>query len=66
MDISCIECNQISSDETFYETHQHMSDGRLWCVNRKSRSVEEMTNAIVNRYKAEIKAKGNKKRHKQY
>ena len=66
MDISCIECNQISSSEDFYETHQHMTDGRLWCINYKTRSVDEMTTAIVNRYKAEVKAKyGNRKRHRQ-
>lgn len=43
-----------------------MTDGRLWCINYKTRSVDEMTTAIVNRYKAEVKAKyGNRKRHRQ-
>jgi hypothetical protein len=30
---SCIECNQLDSDEDFYETHQWLPD-RLWCLNK--------------------------------
>jgi hypothetical protein len=43
-----------------------MQNGSIWCVNGKTRTVDEMTTAIVSRYKAEVKAKyGNKKRHRQ-
>lgn len=66
MATSCIECNKINTDEDFFDTHQYMSDNRLWCVNKKSRSVDEMTTAIVSKYRAEVKSKyGNKKRHRQ-
>jgi hypothetical protein len=65
MATSCIQCNKLDTDEDFYETHQWLPD-RLWCVNKKSRSVDEMTTAIVSKYRAEVKSKyGNKKRHRQ-
>ena len=50
----------------YWDTHQTMSDNTIWCANTKSKRVEDMTADIVNRYKAEVRAKyGNKKRHRQ-
>jgi hypothetical protein len=43
-----------------------MSDGNIWCPKGKTRTVDDMTRAIVNKYKAEVKSKyGNRKRHRQ-
>ena len=62
----CPTCNLSKENEWFWEAHQTMSDGHIWCVNAKTKTVDEMTAAIVSRYKAEVKAKfGNKKRHRQ-
>jgi hypothetical protein len=62
----CAQCEMSHKDPIFWDTHQTMSDGIIWCPNGKSRSVDEMTTAIVSRYKAQVKAKyGNKKRHRQ-
>ena len=50
----------------YWIVHQTMSDNTIWCANTKSKRVEDMTADIVNRYKAEVRAKyGNKKRHRQ-
>jgi len=40
----------------YWETHQTMSDGHIWCT----------TKSIVDKAKAQVKARyGNKKRHRQ-
>jgi hypothetical protein len=63
--IKCPTCYLLVEDETYWKTHQTMQDGHIWCVKGKTTRVDEMTRAIVNRYKAEVKAKyGNKKRHR--
>jgi len=62
----CSKCEMSVKDPLFWETHQTMSDGNIWCPKGKSKTVDEMTKIIVNKYKAEVKAKyGNKKRHRQ-
>jgi len=62
----CSKCYLSNESDWFWEAHQTMQDGSIWCVNGKTRTVDEMTTAIVSRYKAEVKAKyGNKKRHRQ-
>lgn len=59
---SCIECNKSDTEDDFYETHQWLPD-RLWCVNKR---VDDMTQAIVKRSRAQVKSRyGNKKRHRQ-
>ena len=64
--IKCPTCYLLIEDETFWELHQTMQDGHIWCVKKRSRSVDEMTTAIVSKYRAEVKSKyGNKKRHRQ-
>jgi hypothetical protein len=51
------ECCTISKeDESFWDTHQTISDGHIWCV----------TKSIVDKAKADVRSKyGNKKRHRQ-
>ena len=62
----CQKCEMSYKDPLFWDTHQTMQDGHIWCVSVKSKTVDEMTTAIVNRYKAEVKTKfGNRKRHRQ-
>jgi len=62
----CKKCNMSYKDPIFWDTHQTMQDGNIWCPNGKNRTIDEMTAAIVLRYKAEVKTKfGNKKRHRQ-
>jgi hypothetical protein len=50
-------CCTISKDnDSFWDTHQTMSDGNIWCA----------TKSIVDKAKAEVKSRyGNKKRHRQ-
>lgn len=64
MDIKkCPECHAQLEDEDFWETHQTMSDGHIWCVNKK---IKDMTKLIVMKAKTEVNMKyGNKKRHRQ-
>jgi hypothetical protein len=58
VDTNC--CSISKDDESFWDSHQTMSDGNVWCP------VKSRTDQIVNRAKAEVKAKyGNKKKHKQ-
>ena len=62
----CPTCHLELTDDTFWEYHQTMQDSNIWCVKKRSRTVDEMTAAIVSRYKAEVKSKlGNRKRHRQ-
>ena len=62
----CKQCNMSHKDPVFWDNHQTMSNGVIWCPNGNSRTVDEMTTAIVSRYKAQVKAKyGNRKRHRQ-
>jgi len=52
----CVKCQMSHKDPLFWETHQTMSDGRIWCA----------TKSIVDKAKAQVKAKyGNKRRHRQ-
>ena len=54
VDTNC--CTISRDDEDFWNTHQTMSDGHIWCA----------TKSIVDKAKAQVKAKyGNKKRHRQ-
>ncbi len=54
MDTNC--CTILKDDERFWNTHQTMSDGNIWCPAK----------SIVDKAKAQVKAKyGNKKRHRQ-
>ena len=65
--LSCNKCWMDKENIEYWDTHQTMSDNTVWCANAKSKRVEETTAIIVNRYKAEVRAKyGNKKRHRQY
>jgi hypothetical protein len=53
-------CNISQDDESFWDSHQTMPDGHIWCT------VKTMTDKIVNKAKAEVNAKyGNKRRHRQ-
>lgn len=62
----CPTCDIIATTESFWESHQTMQDGRIWCIKSRTKRVEEMTTAIVNRHRANIKSTfGNKKRHRQ-
>ena len=31
---ACDKCNMITKDPIFWETHQTMSDGKVWCAKR--------------------------------
>ena len=54
VDTNC--CTISKNDDSFWYTHQTMSDGTIWCV----------TKSIVDKAKKDVRAKyGNKKRHKQ-
>jgi len=54
VDTNCCTVNKDA--EAFWDTHQTMSDGHIWCA----------TKSIVDKAKAQVKAKyGNKKRHRQ-
>jgi hypothetical protein len=54
VDTKC--CTIDRDDESFWDTHQTMSDGHIWCA----------TKSIVDKAKAQVKAKyGNKRRHRQ-
>jgi hypothetical protein len=54
VDIKCCTINK--DDESFWYTHQTMSDGNIWCV----------TKSIVDKAKFDVKSRyGNKKRHRQ-
>jgi hypothetical protein len=33
----CSKCSMSYKDPIFWETHQTMSDGRIWCAKSKSR-----------------------------
>jgi hypothetical protein len=49
-------CSIDKDDDSFWHTHQTMSDGHIWCV----------TKSMVDKAKADVRAKyGNKKRHRQ-
>lgn len=62
----CSTCENTANNDTFWETHQTMQDGHIWCAKSRTKRVEEMTAAIVNRHRANIKSTfGNKKRHRQ-
>ena len=52
-----MNCCSIPKDSpTFWDTHQTMTDGNIWCA----------TKTIVDKAKAEVKSRyGNKKRHRQ-
>lgn len=64
--IKCPTCHLQVEDETYWETHQTMSDGHVWCTKASTKRVDDMTVAIVNRYKSQIhRTLGNKKRHRQ-
>jgi hypothetical protein len=32
---TCVVCNLDKESEWFWDAHQTMSDGRIWCVNAK-------------------------------
>ena len=34
----CDKCHMNKSSDWFWEAHQTMSDGRIWCVNSKERT----------------------------
>ena len=54
MDIDC--CTIGRDDDSFWDTHQTMSDGNIWCA----------TKSIVDKAKAQVKSRyGNRKRHRQ-
>jgi len=54
MDTNC--CTVLKDDEDFWDTHQTMVNGKIWCPVK----------SIVEKAKADVKAKyGNKKRHRQ-
>lgn len=36
-DNQCINCGEPQKDPLFWETHQTMSDGNIWCTKRKDR-----------------------------
>ena len=62
----CSYCELSHKDPLFWDNHQTMTDGNIWCPKGKTKRVEEMTADIVNRYKLAVKAQyGNKKRHRQ-
>ena len=52
-----MNCCSIPKDSpTFWDTHQTMTDGNIWCA----------TKTIVDKAKSEVKSRyGNKKRHRQ-
>ena len=37
VDSLCEKCYMSKESEWFWEAHQTMSDGRIWCVNAKAR-----------------------------
>ena len=54
VDTNC--CTVDKDDDRFWDTHQTMSDGNIWCV----------TKSIVDKAKAQVKSRyGNRKRHRQ-
>ena len=55
--MTTINCCTISKDdESFWYTHQTMSDGNVWCA----------TKSIVDKFRSEVNSRyGNKKRHRQ-
>lgn len=54
VDTNC--CTISKDDDAFWDTHQTMSDGNIWCPAK----------AIVDKAKAQVKSRyGNKKRHRQ-
>jgi hypothetical protein len=58
MDTKC--CSIGRDDESFWDTHQTMSDGNVWCT------IKKITDDIVRKANAEVKTKyGNRKRHRQ-
>lgn len=63
----CGKCNWDGPvDDSFWEIHQTLANGDWWCTKPSSTNVDDMTKAIVNRYKAQVKSTfGNKKRHRQ-
>lgn len=64
--VKCPTCHILIEDEGFWESHQTMQDGNLWCIRKQVKTVDEMTAAIVSRYKTEVRQRfGNKKRHRQ-
>ena len=34
MNNECIKCEMHNKDPLFWETHQTMSDGKVWCAKR--------------------------------
>lgn len=65
-EMKCEYCEMSKESDSFWEIHQTMSDGSIWCVKFSSKRVDEMTKLIINRYKSQIKETyGNKKRHRQ-
>jgi hypothetical protein len=58
MDGKC--CSMDRNDEAFWDNHQTMSDGNIWCP------VKSMSDKILNNARSQVRAKyGNKKRHRQ-
>lgn len=59
----CLSCHQLIDTEDFWDVHQTMQDGNIWCVRK---TAEIRAKAIVDKAKDEVKSKyGNRKRHRQ-
>jgi hypothetical protein len=53
-------CTIDKDDESFWTSHQTMTDGNIWCL------IKTMSDGIVKDFQSQVKAKyGNKKRHRQ-
>jgi hypothetical protein len=35
----CLKCEMSKKDPLFWETHQTMSDGNIWCVSSKRKGI---------------------------
>ena len=48
---ACIKCLMEIEDIEFWDNHQTMTDGYVWCVKSKTTRVDDLTESILDKYK---------------
>jgi hypothetical protein len=48
---ACHKCLMDKEDIEFWDNHQTMMDGHIWCVHSKTTRVDDLTESILDRYK---------------
>ena len=46
----CTKCEMSLKDPIFWDTHQTMVDGHIWCVESKTTRIDDLTKSILDKY----------------